>query len=86
LSRYVEASAITYQQWQFDPAIVSMKLSTQVTMIPNPTITEALQNWLKIQILHLSVETLKSNAVTCTACGEVQRQQSTDRFRRCPIE
>ena len=40
-------------------------------MIPNPTITEAFQDWLKAQILQLSVDTLKSNAVTCTACGEV---------------
>lgn len=40
-------------------------------MIPNPTLTEALQDWLKAQILQLSIETLKSNAVTCTACGEV---------------
>ncbi len=40
-------------------------------MIPNPTITEAFQEWLKAQILQLSVDTLKSNAVTCTACGEV---------------
>ncbi len=40
-------------------------------MIPDPTITEAFQEWLKAQILQLSVDTLKSNAVTCTACGEV---------------
>ncbi len=40
-------------------------------MIPNPTIAAALEDWLKAQILHLSVETLKSNAVTCTACGEI---------------
>ena len=40
-------------------------------MIPNPTITEAFQDWLKTQILQLSVDTLKLNAVTCTACGEV---------------
>ncbi|MBW4694165.1 MAG: hypothetical protein KME27_20670 [Lyngbya sp. HA4199-MV5] len=40
-------------------------------MIPNSTLTDSFQNWLKAQILQLSVETLKSNAVTCTACGEV---------------
>jgi hypothetical protein len=40
-------------------------------MIPNSTITEAFQDWLKAQILQLSVDTLKSSAVTCTACGEV---------------
>ncbi len=42
-----------------------------MTMIPNSTLTDSFQNWLKAQILQLSVETLKSNAVTCTACGEV---------------
>lgn len=31
----------------------------------------AFEAWLKNQILQLSVETLKSNAITCTACGEV---------------
>jgi hypothetical protein len=36
-------------------------------MIPNLTITEALQDRLKAQILQLSVDTLKLNAVTCTA-------------------
>ncbi|MFB2835106.1 hypothetical protein [Floridanema evergladense] len=40
-------------------------------MISNSTITEVFQDWLKAQILQLSVDTLKSNAVTCTACGEV---------------
>ncbi|MBW4471519.1 MAG: hypothetical protein KME45_14095 [Stenomitos rutilans HA7619-LM2] len=40
-------------------------------MIPNPAITEAFEDWLKAQILQLSVDTLKSNAVTCTACGEI---------------
>ncbi len=40
-------------------------------MISNPTITAAFEDWLKAQILQLSVDTLKSNAVTCTACGEV---------------
>ncbi len=40
-------------------------------MIPDSAITAALQDWLKAQILQLSVDTLKSNAVTCTACGEV---------------
>lgn len=40
-------------------------------MIPGSTVSEAFQNWLEAQILQLSVETLKSNAVTCTACGEV---------------
>jgi hypothetical protein len=57
-------------------------------MIPNPTVTEALQDWLKAQILHLSVETLKSNAVTCTACGEVLGtyiiDYQGDRFRLSP--
>ena len=40
-------------------------------MISNPTITDALKDWLEAQILQLSVDTLKLNAVTCTACGEV---------------
>ncbi len=40
-------------------------------MIPNPVVTEAFQDWLKAQILQLSVDTLKSHVVTCTACGEV---------------
>ena len=40
-------------------------------MNPNPIHTKVFQNWLKGQILQLSVDTLKSNAVTCTACGEV---------------
>lgn len=40
-------------------------------MISNSTLTEAFQDWLKAQILQLSVDTLKFQAITCTACGEV---------------
>lgn len=32
---------------------------------------DAFDTWLEAQIRHLSVETLKSSAITCTACGEV---------------
>jgi hypothetical protein len=38
---------------------------------PSPSITAAFEDWLKAQILQLSVETLRLEAVTCTACGEV---------------
>ncbi|XGV94743.1 MAG: hypothetical protein ACAF41_18595 [Leptolyngbya sp. BL-A-14] len=31
----------------------------------------AFEDWLKAQIQQLSVDTLKSEALTCTACGEV---------------
>ncbi|MBD2461436.1 hypothetical protein H6G89_10285 [Oscillatoria sp. FACHB-1407] len=34
-------------------------------------IATAFETWLREQILQLSVDTLKSKAVTCTACGEV---------------
>jgi hypothetical protein len=58
-------------------------------MIPHPTITQAFQDWLKAQILQLSVDTLKSNAVTCTACGEILGtyiiDYNGDRFR-LPLE
>ncbi|WP_017301697.1 hypothetical protein [Nodosilinea nodulosa] len=39
--------------------------------IPDSALAEAWQAWLKAQVLQLSVDTLQSNAVTCTACGEV---------------
>lgn len=35
------------------------------------SIETAFESWLKTQILQLSVDTLKSKAITCTACGEV---------------
>lgn len=31
----------------------------------------AFEEWLKAEILKLSVDTLKHQAVTCTACGEI---------------
>ena len=48
-----------------------MPIKLMNTMMPNPTNTGDFKDWLKAQILQLSVDTLKSNAVTCTACGEV---------------
>jgi hypothetical protein len=38
---------------------------------PDSATLTAFEEWLKAQILKLSVDTLKSEAVTCTACGEV---------------
>lgn len=40
-------------------------------MLPDPSLEDAFQDWLKAQISHLSLETLRSNTVTCTACGEI---------------
>jgi len=40
-------------------------------MMSHPTNIDVFQDWLKAQILQLSVDTLKLNAVTCHACGEV---------------
>lgn len=37
-----------------------------------PALNAAFEEWLKAEILKLSVDTLKSEAVTCTACGEIQ--------------
>lgn len=37
----------------------------------DPPLTAEFETWLKAQILKLSVDTLKSEAFTCTACGEV---------------
>jgi hypothetical protein len=37
----------------------------------NPETRSAFDAWLKAEILKLSVDTLKFQAVTCTACGEV---------------
>lgn len=37
----------------------------------DPGLTDAFENWMKSEILKLSVDTLKEQAVTCTACGEV---------------
>jgi hypothetical protein len=37
----------------------------------DPTLADAFDTWMKAEILKLSVDTLKSQAVTCTACGEV---------------
>ncbi len=66
-----------------------MHTKPMTIMTPNPTNTEAFKNWLKAQILQLSVDTLKSNAVTCTACGEVLGtyiiDYRGDRFR-LPLE
>jgi hypothetical protein len=35
------------------------------------SIETALETWLKERVFQLSVDTLKSDTVTCTACGEV---------------
>lgn len=43
-----------------------MTLSTS-----DSSVETAFESWLKVQILQLSVDTLKSKAITCTACGEV---------------
>jgi hypothetical protein len=37
----------------------------------NATTAEQFEAWIKTEILKLSVDTLKEQAVTCTACGEV---------------
>jgi hypothetical protein len=38
---------------------------------PNPVVMTAFEAWMQAQILQLSVDTLKLEAVTCTACGEI---------------
>lgn len=38
----------------------------------SPSIRSDLKSWLEQEIQRLSVETLSSDVVTCTACGEVQ--------------
>lgn len=56
----------------------------------NSVIEAAFEAWLKDQILQLSVDTLKSEAITCTACGEVLGTYIIDyqgnRFRYSPGE
>lgn len=43
-----------------------------MTVSSSDSSTEAtFEAWLTTQILQLSVDTLKSKAITCTACGEV---------------
>ncbi len=34
-------------------------------------LAETFQHWVEEKIRHLSVETLKSDTITCTACGEI---------------
>ncbi|MBD2021910.1 hypothetical protein H6F43_17150 [Leptolyngbya sp. FACHB-36] len=52
---------------------------------PDPATITAFEEWMKAQIAQLSVETLKSEAITCTACGEVSGtyiiDYKGDRFR-----
>jgi hypothetical protein len=54
------------------------------------SIETAFDLWLKTQILQLSVDTLKSEAITCTACGEVLGtyivEYQGNRFRYSPAE
>ena len=53
-------------------------------------IEAAFDSWLKTQILQLSVDTLKSKALTCTACGEILGtyiiEYQGKRFRYSPTE
>jgi hypothetical protein len=60
-----------------------MTLST-----PDSPTASAFETWLKDQILRLSVDTLKSKAMTCTACGEVLGtyiiEYQGNRFRYSP--
>jgi hypothetical protein len=37
----------------------------------DPQFADAFEEWMKAQILQLSVDVLKLQAVTCTACGEI---------------
>jgi hypothetical protein len=48
-----------------------MDIEQMATMIPDASVAEVWQDWLKAQILRLSVDTLRLNAMTCTACGVV---------------
>jgi hypothetical protein len=54
------------------------------------SIEATFETWLKNQILQLSVDNLKSKAVTCTACGEVLGtyiiEYQGKRFRYSPAE
>jgi hypothetical protein len=54
------------------------------------SIEETFESWLKTQILQLSVDTLKSKAITCTACGEVLGtyiiEYQGNQFRYSPTE
>ena len=34
--------------------------------------SDTFNQWVEEQIRHLSVETLKSDTITCTACGEIE--------------
>jgi hypothetical protein len=53
-------------------------------------IGDVFETWLKDQIFRLSVDTLKSKAITCTACGEVLGtyiiEYQGERFRYSPGE
>ncbi|HEY9695929.1 MAG TPA: hypothetical protein V6D10_01470 [Trichocoleus sp.] len=53
-------------------------------------IEAAFDSWLKAQVLQLSVDTLKSKALTCTACGEILGtyiiEYQGKRFRYSPAE
>lgn len=48
-----------------------MDTEQMATMIPDTAVAAAWKDWLKGEILRLSVDTLRLNAVTCTACGVV---------------
>jgi hypothetical protein len=62
-----------------------MDIEPMATMIPDAAVAEVWQDWLKAQILRLSVDTLRLNAVTCTACevvlGTYIIDYEGDRFR-----
>lgn len=55
---------------------------------PDSAVSLAFEEWMKTQILKLSVDTLKEQAITCTACGEVLGTYIIDykgtRFRFSP--
>lgn len=60
-----------------DAPVQSSQLSCNCDLKPmvqpslDPSLADAFDAWMKAEILKLSVDTLKSQAVTCTACGEV---------------
>jgi hypothetical protein len=58
--------------------------------VSDSSIETAFEAWLNAQILRLSVDTLKSKAVTCTACGEILGtyiiEYQGHRFRYSPGE
>lgn len=75
---YLQFLGNMFYSWRMSAKVNHRKISlscslrdTMTSSTSDSSLEATFGTWLKDQILRLSVDTLKSRAVTCTACGEV---------------